>query len=163
RTSLIMRSTPLGLIVSRLACAIAGTTSAVTKTARRTDLFISTSHNWIFPAWPNFNRQDESVIPPVAFLLRTEALYSRLCGFCPADLPETFDQQVEHRDEKQVENRAHDHPAEYRRADGMTPIFSSSAGRNQRHDTQNERERSHENRPQADACRLDRRLEDRHA
>jgi len=51
-----------------------------------------------------------------------------LLGFRFAAFAEAFDQQIEHGDEKQIQDRAHDHAAEYRGADGVTSVFAGAAG-----------------------------------
>jgi hypothetical protein len=62
-----------------------------------------------------------------------------------------------------VQNRAHDHAAENRRAYGVASVFSGAAGDDQRDDAQNEGERRHENRTQADAGGFNGRVENGHA
>jgi hypothetical protein len=63
----------------------------------------------------------------------------KLCGFgFSAALTEAFDQEIEHGDEKQIQNRAHDHAAEYRCSYRVTSVFSSAGGNDQRDNAQNE-------------------------
>jgi hypothetical protein len=50
------------------------------------------------------------------------------CFWLASALSETFDQQVEHGDKKQVEDGAHDHAPENGGAYGVAAIFSSTGG-----------------------------------
>src|SRR6266481_8528243 len=73
---------------------------------------------------------------------RVSTIVSHPClrGFRFTAFAEPFDQQIEHRDEEQVQDGAHDHTAEYRRADGMTSVFAGAAGCHERYNAQNEGE-----------------------
>jgi 4'-phosphopantetheinyl transferase len=48
-----------------------------------------------------------------------------------APLPRLFDEQVQDRDEEEVEKRGRDHPAEYRRADRVSSGLSGALGQDQ--------------------------------
>ncbi len=68
-------------------------------------------------------------------------------------------QYVEHRREEQAEQRHPEHPGEYRDAHRLAHFRSGAAGHDQRHHAGDERQRGHQDRPQAQAASLDHRLQ----
>lgn len=81
----------------------------------------------------------------------------------PAPLPGLLDDQVQDRNEEEVEERGGDHAAEDRGADRATPGLSGALGQDQRQHAQYERERRHEDGTQADPGGLEGRVPDRQA
>src|SRR5688572_18965049 len=68
-------------------------------------------------------------------------------------------EHVQDRDEDDVEERREEHSARHRRADRMASFLPGATGEHQRHDAQDEGEGRHQDRPQPDAGRLDRRFD----
>src|SRR6185503_6621279 len=73
-----------------------------------------------------------------------------------APLAHALDEHVEDRDEEEVEQRREDHPARDRGAERVAAVLARAGGEHQRQDAEDEGERGHEDRAQADARRLDR-------
>src|ERR1019366_4024533 len=76
--------------------------------------------------------------------------------------PEAFDQQVEHGNDEQIQDGAHDHASEDGGADGVAAIFSCAAGGHQWDHAENEGEGGHQDGAQADAGGFDRGIQDGH-
>ena len=69
--------------------------------------------------------------------------------------------EVEPRDDEDAEEGGEGHAAEDRGAEGDTTGGAGAGGEEQRHDTEDERERGHQNRPEPEPCGLPRGLERR--
>src|SRR5580692_5246118 len=93
---------------------------------------------------------------PSAFHRRTVPS-SYFCRFLPV-LPPAFNNQVQHRDKEKIQHSRHDHAAEDSCTHRMTSIFAGSRGQHQGYNTQNKRERCHDDRAKTNRCRLHRRL-----
>ena len=76
---------------------------------------------------------------------------------------EPLDDVVEHRREEDAEERHAEHAAEDRRAQRPAHLGAGPLGEHQRHDAEDEGERGHQDRPQPQPARLQRRFAPRHA
>ena len=68
---------------------------------------------------------------------------------------------VEHGNQAYAENRRDEHPGKDRHAYHLARLGASARRRQQRHDTENERERGHQNRPEAELGGIERRVHQR--
>src|ERR1700729_1548956 len=93
--------------------------------------------------------------PPAFLRLILPSFY--FCRFLPV-LPPALNNQVQHRDKEKIQHRRHDHAAEDSGTHRMTSIFASSRGQHQGDNTQNKRERCHDDGAKTNRCRLHRRL-----
>src|ERR1700722_12522977 len=96
--------------------------------------------------------------PPAFHRLRLPSFY--FCRLLPV-LPPAFNNQVQHWDKEKIQHGRHDHAAEDSGTHRMTSIFASSRGHHQGYNTQNKRERCHDDRAKTNRCRLHRRLDKR--
>src|SRR6478672_995598 len=134
---------------------------------------------------PRFGRATSDAVQPCAGLERarscrvslTKKTRQRTTGFrtvsrngrCsglplpPAGAAHGLDHDVQDRDEDQVQERRHQHPARDRRADGVARLTSGAAREDEREDAEDERQRGHQNRSQPEPRGLDRRLDDTRA
>src|SRR5262245_10817526 len=71
------------------------------------------------------------------------------------------DRDIQDRDEDDRQERRRDHAAGDGRADRLTGGRARARGERERHDAEDERQRCHQNRPQTNAGRLDRSIDDR--
>src|SRR5204862_6880863 len=78
----------------------------------------------------------------------------------PTALPRQLKHQVQGRDEEEVQRSRQNHPPEDGRAHGMPAGLAGAAGEDERDDPEAEGERGHEDRPEAQARRLHRRVHD---
>src|SRR5437762_6322152 len=73
-----------------------------------------------------------------------------------------LDDNIENRNEGEVQERRRDHAAGDGGADRVARFAPGAARHDERHHAEYERERGHQNGPEADARRFDRRVGDRH-
>ena len=78
-------------------------------------------------------------------------------------LADRFDDDVQHRNEDDVQESGHHHPAGHRRADRMPGFLSRTGGKDERKHAENKRQGRHQDRTQTNAGRLDGGIEDRQA
>src|SRR5262252_3449604 len=84
-----------------------------------------------------------------------------LSGLPFSPFAEAFDQKVEHGNEEQIQDGAHDHAAEDCGADRTASVLAGAAGHNQRDHAENESKRCHENRAKTDARGFDGSIDNR--
>jgi hypothetical protein len=93
---------------------------------------------------------------------RPEAPVRRVHRFFSSFTP-SFDNQIQHWNKKKIQHRRHNHPAEHGGAHGVPAIFARASSNHERHYAKNERQRSHQNRPQTYHGSLYRRFHQRHS